>query len=189
MQEFFKTQYGFSDYQIAQLAFTAKMVGAECSKLCIMGFLFKDCFLLYLFAVAIMMLMRYSTGGLHCRTYWGCFFVSLSYMFLVLKVLPWMAVTKLTQMLFLFVCIFCNYFIGPVTSKVHRPLSEKTTKRVRLQSFVSIFFYLMLTFIVPESCYITTGFWVIILHTLQLAAAKILKMKGEQKHEELAYQN
>ena len=70
MHNFFKQQYGFSDYQIAQLAFTAKTVGAEISKLLIMGFIFKDNLDLYIFAVIIMMLMRSSTGGLHCRTYW-----------------------------------------------------------------------------------------------------------------------
>ena len=189
MHNFLKQQYGFSDYQIAQLAFTAKTVGAEISKLLIMGFIFKDNLDLYIFAVIIMMLMRSSTGGLHCRTYWGCFFVSLAYMFLALSVMPLIPVNKLLQMILLFLCILCNYYIGPVTSAVHRPLSERVTKRVKLQSFVIIFFYLSLTFIVPENPYITVGFWVIILHTLQLSAAKILKMKGERKYEELAYQN
>lgn len=186
MQKFLKEQYGFSDYQIAQLAFTGKTVAAETSKLLIMGFIFRNELSLYLFAVAIMMLLRSSTGGLHCRTYLGCFFVSLAYMFLSLTVMPLIPVNKLLQMILLFLCILCNYYIGPVTSAVHRPLSEKVTKRVRLQSFIIIFFYLTLTYIVPENPYITVGFWVIILHTLQLIAAKIRKMKGEQKYEELA---
>ena len=86
-------------------------------------------------------------------------------------------------MILLFACILCNYFIGPVTSKVRRPLPEKTVKRVRVQAFVIIFFYLTLTYIVPESPYITVGFWVIILHTLQLITAKLIKMKGAYDYE------
>ena len=54
---------------------------------------------------------------------------------------------------------------------------------LRVQAFVIIFFYLTLTYIVPESPYITVGFWVIILHTLQLITAKLIKMKGAYDYE------
>ena len=67
-------------------------------------------------------------------------------------------------------------------------MSEKTIRRVQGQAFVIIFFYLILMYITPESPYITAGFWVIILHTMQLIAAKLLKMKGEKNYENQAYQ-
>ncbi len=81
-------------------------------------------------------------------------------------------------MIFLFVCMLCNYFVGPVTSTVHVALSEQHVSKVRMQAFVFIFFYIVALYIVPENAYMTVGFWVIILHTLQLIAARILK-KGE----------
>ena len=83
-------------------------------------------------------------------------------------------------MILLFICMLVNYYIGPVTSAVRRPLQEKVIKRVRIQAFIIIFFYLTLTYILPETVYVTAGFWVVILHTLQLVAAKILK-KGREK--------
>lgn len=188
MREFLKTQYQFSDFQIAQLNYTWKSLASEFSKLILMGILFHNILGVYAFAVMIMMLLRSSTGGLHCRTYISCFLVSFTYMFLALAVLPAIPVNKLVQMILLFVCILCNYYIGPVTSAVHRPLSEKIIHRVRGQAFLIIFFYLVLTYITPENPYITAGFWVIILHTTQLIAAKLLKMKGVNQYEGQTYQ-
>ena len=178
MHEFLKREYQFSDFQIAQLNYLWKTMASEISKLLIMGIIFKDILGIYIFAVVVMMLLRSATGGLHCLTY----------MFLSLIVLPVFPVNKLLQMVLLFACILCNYFIGPVTSKYRRPMSEKTIRRVQGQAFVIIFFYLILMYITPESPYITAGFWVIILHTMQLIAAKLLKMKGEKNYENQAYQ-
>lgn len=188
MREFLKREYQFSDFQIAQLGYLWKTVSSELSKLLIMGIIFKDMLGVYAFAVVVMMLLRSATGGLHCRKYISCFLVSLTYMFLSLVVLPVIPVNKLLQMILLFACILCNYYIGPVTSEFRRPMSEKLIHRVRGQAFVIIFFYLVLMYITPENPYITAGFWVIILHTMQLIAAKLLKMKGERRYESQTYQ-
>ena len=180
MHDFLKEQYEFSDYQIAQLKYFFKTVTAEFSKLAIMAFLFRDKIGLYFFAITVMLLLRTSTGGLHCKTYWGCFGVSLGYMVLSIEILPLLTVNKLLQLVLLFICMLVNHYIGPITSAVRRPLQEHVIKRVRIQAFLIIFFYLTLTYILPETPYITAGFWVVILHTVQLIAAKILK-KGKSK--------
>ncbi|MCM1134239.1 MAG: accessory gene regulator B family protein [Clostridium sp.] len=178
MQEFLKRQYQFSDFQIAQLQFFGKTIASELSKLLIMGFVFKDRLGLYLFAMAIMLPLRIAVGGLHCKTYFSCFLVTFSYTFLSLMVLPSIPVNKLCQMILLFICMLCNYYIGPVTSTVHVALSKHHVKKVRIQAFLLIFFYIVVLYIVPESPYMTVGFWVIILHSLQLILARIIK-KGE----------
>lgn len=125
MHEFLKTQYQFSDFQIKQLGYLGKTLASEFSKLIIMGILFRDILGIYAFAVMIMMLLRSSTGGLHCHKYISCFLVSFTYMFLSLVVLPAVPVNKLLQMILLFLCILCNYYIGPVTSEFRRPMAEK----------------------------------------------------------------
>ena len=188
MRELLKTQYEFSDFQIAQLNYLWKMFISEFSKLLIMGIIFRNILGIYIFAVVVMLLLRFSTGGLHCHTYLSCFLVSFTYIFLALAVLPVIPVNKLLQMILLFACILCNYYIGPVTSKFRRPPSEKMIKRVRGQAFVIIFFYLTFTYITPENPYITAGFWVIILHTMQLVAAKLINVKGVNRHENQTYQ-
>lgn len=184
MHEFLKEQYQFSDFQIAQLQYTWKTFSSEFSKLLIMGLIFRHILGRYVFAVAIMMLLRTATGGLHCKKYISCFFVSFTYMFLSLVILPSIPVNKVFQLILLFICMLCNYYIGPVTSAVHRPLSEGCTKKVKIQAFLIIFFYLTLTYILPENPYFTCGFWVIILNTLQLTAAKLLKKEGNYRERE-----
>lgn len=175
MEKFLREQYQFSDFQIAQLQYTWKTFSSEFSKLLIMGLVFRNILGRYVFAVTVMLLLRTATGGLHCKKYISCFLVSFTYMFLSLTVLPFVPVNKVFQLILLFICMLCNYYIGPVTSAVHRPLSNDCIKRVKIQAFLVIFFYMVLAYIVPESPYITCGFWVIILHTLQLTTAKILK--------------
>lgn len=182
MHEFLKEQYQFSDFQIAQLQYTWKTFASEFSKLLIMGLLFRHDFGKYIFSVTIMLLLRTATGGLHCKKYITCFLVSFTYMFLSLMVLPMISVNKVFQLILLFICMLCTYYIGPVTSAVHRELSLGCRKRVKVQAFLIIFFYLTLMYIVPENPYFVCGFWVIILNTLQLMAAKV------QKKEVLVYE-
>lgn len=184
MHELLKEQYGFSDYQVAQLKFLVKTLVSEFSKLLLMGIIFRKELGMYLFAVTIMILLRTATGGIHCKNYISCFLVSFTYMFLSLILLPNIAVNKVFQLIILFLCMLCNYYIGPVTSAVHAPLGKSLVKRVRIQAFLVIFFYLTLTYIVPENPYMVAGMWVIILHTLQLAAARIIK-KGEPYEREI----
>ena len=105
-------------------------------------------------------------------------------MFLAIMVMPQIPVNKVFQLILLFICMLCNYFVGPVTSTVHLPLKDGLVKKVKIQAFLFIFFFITVTYIVPESPYITVGFWVIILHTLQLAAARIIK-KGEPYEREI----
>ena len=181
MEKFLKEQYEFSDYQIAQLQYVAKTVASELSKLLIMGFLFRRQLGIYIAAVSLMLLLRTSTGGLHCKKYFSCFLMSFSFIFLCLSVLPNIPAPKVIQLPLLFICMLLNYYIGPVTSAVHRPLDEEHINRSKKHVLLTIFFYLTISYIAPENPYCTAGFWVVILHTLQLIAAKI-KKKGE-KHE------
>lgn len=184
MNEFLKKNYQFSDYQIAVLGFIAKTLASELSKLLIMGFIFRDRLGIYVAAVTVMIFLRTATGGLHCKTYISCLFASFTYLFLAIMVLPVIPVNKVFQLILLFVCMLCTYYVGPVTSTVHVPLKDGLVKRVKIQAFLFIFFFIVVTYIVPENPYITVGFWVIILHTLQLVVARIIK-KGDPYEREI----
>ena len=189
MKELLKKYYQFSDYQVAVLQFVGKTLASELSKLLIMGIIFHDRLDIYAVAVTVMIFLRTATGGLHCRRYISCLSASFTYLFLAIIVLPMMVmpqipVNKVFQLILLFICMLCNYFVGPVTSTVHLPLKDGLVKKVKIQAFLFIFFFITVTYIVPESPYITVGFWVIILHTLQLVAARIIK-KGEPYEREI----
>ena len=82
-------------------------------------------------------------------------------------------------MILLILCAVIDYSIGPVTSDVHLPLTEKVKQRGRICTVITISFFFILMYIIPENLYAITGFWIIISHTLQLIAAKIRKKGGQ----------
>ena len=178
MLELIKENYGFTDYQIAQLKYFFLTVFSELSKLFLIGLCFLDNVWLFIWTIVIFQIIRSSIGGLHCKTYWGCFFLSLSYMVLAIRILPLVPVSKLLQMVALLICIIIAYQIGPLTSVFHPVLSEDACQRLKNKVFMTIFIFLIALYILPENPYMTTGYWVIILNICQLVLAKILKKEG-----------
>lgn len=178
MLDFIQMKYGFTDYQTAQLRYFFLTVFGELSKLIIMSFLFREKIGLFIWAVFILRLTRSASGGLHCKTYWGCFFLSLIYMFLAIELLPLLPVNKFCQMVGLFICIVLSHHIGPITSSLHPVLSEEVSAKLKNKLVTVIFIFYIILFIMPQNQYMTVGFWVIILNTLQLTVAKLI-IKGE----------
>lgn len=180
MKELLKTTYDFSDYQIAQLEFLGKTMLSEFSKVFIIGLFFRDNLKLYFISMFILLLLRMSTGGLHCKTYMSCLVASCVYIIGTVKILPLIPVNIPTIIIFLVLCAIIDYKVGPVTSDVHMPLTEASKEKGRICTVLTITALLVLTFIIPENPYILVGFWIVISHTLQLIAAKIRK-KGVKK--------
>lgn len=178
MKEFLKNTYGFTNYQVAQLEFLGKTLLSEISKLIIMGFFFYDRLEIYLAAILMLLLLRTSTGGFHCKTYLSCLLVSFLYMVVCIRILPLIPINKFLGILMLLACLLINYRIGPVTSAIHMPLSEKNKQKGRLRALVIIVSFIFISCIIPEQKLFTVCFWVIIVHSLQLIYAKIQK-KGE----------
>lgn len=173
-------KYNFSNYQIAQLNFLFKTIISETSKIFLMGILFWNHFTEYLYALCIMMILRCTTGGMHFYTYWSCFLVSVLYLSSAIYVLPQLKLPLYLKIILLLINIIICYFIGPVTSKYRPPMSIKTFKRSQAITCFTIFCYSILVYIIPENLFITIGFWIIILHTLQLIVAKL---KRKEKNE------
>lgn len=178
MLEFIQKKYKFTDFQTAQLRYFFLTVFGELSKLIIMGFLFREKLALFIWAVFILRLTRSASGGLHCKTYWGCFLLSLLYMFSAIELLPLVPVDKFWQMAGLLICIIVSHHIGPVTSALHPVLSEEVSTKLKYKLVTVIFIFYLLLFIMPQNPYMTVGFWVIILNTMQLTVAKFT-IKGE----------
>ncbi len=178
MLELIKKNYGFTDYQIAQLKFFFLTLFSEISKLLLISLCFLDDIPLFICTLFIFQILRSSCGGLHCKTYLGCFAVSLGYMIFAIRILPLIPMDKLFQMITLLLCIIITYHIGPLTSVFHPTLSESVCSHLKNKVFMIIFVFLIILYILPENAYTTTGYWVIILNTCQLLLAKILKKEG-----------
>ena len=175
MKELLKSTYQFTDYQIAQLEFLAKTLLSEISKIFIIGLFFWKELPFFFISMLIMAILRTSTGGLHCKTYLSCLVVSWFYIVFTIKVLPLLPMQQIPAIFMLILCAVTDYYIGPVTSDVHLPLTESVKQKGRIRTLFTIIIFLIFMIFFPKNTYVITGFWIIISHTLQLIAAKIRK--------------
>ena len=173
-----KNKYGLSNYQIAQLHFVLKSSLSEISKIFIIGVIFHDHLKIYLFLLFIMSILRTFSGGIHFYTYAGCLVTSIVYIWIIISLLSHIVIPLYVRMFLLLLCIMICYRIAPVLSKYRANFPKKQLYFSRNITCISIFIYTIIIYIIPENHYFVSGFWMIILHSLQLFIAKIQK-KGD----------
>ena len=174
----FQTKYNFSNYQIAQLRFLFITLASEISKILIMGILFYNKFPLYLFALFVMLCLRSTTGGLHFYTYKSCLFASAVFLWLAIHILPSISIPVFLSLIILLMCIITCYTIGPITSKYRPAPSQNKSQKYRSLTCGFIFIYSVIFYIFSDHILLITGFWVIVLHSLQLVLAKLKRKEN-----------
>lgn len=167
-------RYDFTDYQIAQLKYTFTILFSELSKFVIISFFFRDCFVWYLYAAALLGLLRTSTGGLHAKTYWGCLLMSLVFFCASIYLLPQIEISKICMSVLILGCMAAIYLIGPVASVYRTPPTDSMKKRLVAQSLITVLIHLILFWLIDNKVFIV-GCWVILLQTVQLVVARILR--------------
>lgn len=169
-------KYGFTDYQIAQLKYTFTILFSELSKFVVISFLFRNCFALYLYAAVLLGILRISTGGLHAKTYWGCFLMSLTFFCASIYLLPQIAISTICMSVLILGCMTAICLIGPIPSVYRTPPTDSMKKRLVAQSLIIVFIQLNLSWFFDNEIFVV-GNWVVILQTIQLFAAKIYHMR------------
>lgn len=178
LKHYLKEKCNLSNYQIAQLVFLIKTLSSEVSKMIIMAIIFYKYLPLYFFALFIMIVLRCNTGGIHFYTYIGCFITSTLFLLLGIILLPDMTIPLNIKILLLLLCIITCYHIGPIPSKYRPAYSKQFIRKCKSNVSFFIFLYSILLYIIPESPYLIVGFWIIILHTLQLIIAKYTRKEA-----------
>lgn len=167
-----KIRYGLTDYQIALLRYLLFTFLSESSKLFFILFLYRRHLALCIATLLFLCCIRRTAGGFHCNTYAGCLLVSTGFAVLCLTLLPLVSLTKTARILLCMVCILINYALAPVSSSKRPVLSATKKKQFKWIStgILIVFFFILL--ITPENEYMVSGFWVIILHAVQLHRKK-----------------
>lgn len=170
---FLQTNYHYTDYQIKVMDYFIKTCLSEISKFMLMGFFFSyfSAFPYYLYATLILWVLRFCSGGLHCKTYMGCLLFSHTYLVLCILVLPRLYLSTIWELILLLMCIVISYFIAPVPSIYRQHITSNHRKQYRTYLFIFLFIHFIFTFIFPQNQYLTVGFWVIMIHMLQLTIA------------------
>ncbi len=177
--------YGLTDYQRKQLKYLVLTLLSESSKLLLLAFCFRDRLPAFLFATFLLLLLRSSQGGWHCNTYLSCFLLSFLYYFAALRLLPRLPLPGIAQKVLLLLCLLINCLAGPVTSSKRPRLEPDMIRKSRIRIFAIHCCYLVLTMCIPPSFCMQVGFWVFMLHTLQLLTAKFYRKEVPYETEKL----
>ena len=147
----------------------------ELAKLAIYTFLFAflDKLSQYLFIIIVLFPVRWSSGGLHSKTFWGCFFYSLL-MFIgliyVAPILPYPHTVSfaLLGILALFSCSHVPY------TPAFRPITNgRTICKLRCFYIAAIFLWIaLLNWPAFPDAYVSSGFYTILFQVVQLFIPK-----------------
>lgn len=170
----------YTRYQVKKIVYVVKTLSSDISKLLLMGIFFHKQLPAYIVALTFLFLLRSYSGGLHFNTYLGCFLTSLTYFILSILVLPTIQIDFVQKIILLTTCMIICDRIGPITSKHRPPLSQPKILICRNITVCIIFLCIIIQYVIPGNPYINIGFWVVILHTLQLFAAKLINYVKKQ---------
>lgn len=184
IHNYLQTNFNYTDYQIAQIRYTVVSLLSEISKLILMGlfFAYTGHFLQYLVSVTVLSALRTCTGGLHFKHYTSCLAVSFVLIYLSVSQLPYIPMIRSLYFLCLLTCVLINYRYAPIVSCYRPTPSGVRIQKSKQQSFLIITAYALILFVLPITPYLITGFWIIMLQSLQLIIAKFIK-KEERANE------
>lgn len=175
-------KYELTDYQTRLLKYYLTVIGGETVKLLAIGCLFLKQYPTYLWCVLLFALIHMSTGGAHCRTYLGCLAASAVLFVLCIDILPYIELSLIGRIGLLAVCAMINCFTGPVMTKERRARFQdeavlaKSKKKALFRILAVIGCFIIYSCRCPEAAVAKAGFWIVLLDTIQLAAAKMITL-------------
>lgn len=113
--------------------------------------------------------------------YLTCLIMSFLIFFTAIDILLPIQLTRQVQLPALAACILVNLKFAPVVSR-HRPVPGKERiRKSRIESVVMIAIFSLLLYVLPSNQYISVGFWIILLQSVQLAAAYYGKRRSDHE--------
>ncbi len=175
-------RYELTDYQTRLLKYYLTVFFGETAKLLAIGCLFPDRYPTYLWCVLLFAMIHTATGGAHCRTYLGCLAASAAFFVLCIDILPYIEIALIWRIALLVVCGIIHCYIGPVMTRERRArfkseeILAKSKKRSLIRIWAVIGCFIVYSCWTPETLPAKAGFWIILLDTIQLTAAKMMHL-------------
>lgn len=174
----------FSAYEIEQLRYLYLSIFYDLSKFLIL-FLFYRIFDLQIeFCIEMLILMsiRNFYGGIHCQHYSSCFIFTCIFSLAGIILSHSAQLSSNVQISVLIIMSAICIILKPVTAS-SRPKPEKNIMIIyQLCGAFVLLLYLIAFISLKTFPYSNLCFWVIVLHTLQLIAAKLFR-KGENRND------
>lgn len=171
----------FTSYELELLRYLYLCIAYDGSKFLIMLIFFSFFHLGREFCMEILFLLslRNFFGGLHFKHYSSCFAFTFAFSSVGIILSHLVVLDKQLQISLLAVIILLSAAIKPIVSANRPPLSTKQESIYHCCGMTVLLVYFVLFLTLQTFPYRNICFWVIILQTLQLIAAKLL-MKGEK---------
>lgn len=134
----------------------------------------------FVFAFLIFFPIRQISGGLHFKHYLSCLMFSFVFMYLTVVVLAPVRLGLAVAIPVLAVCAAVVYLVGPIRPLSRPALSKQEFEEHRRRAFSIVCYEIVLILLFFDSALASAGYWTIILHTMQLIIAFILKKGGER---------
>lgn len=134
----------------------------------------------FIFAFLIFYPIRQISGGLHYKHYFSCLVFSFVYMVLVVTVLAPLTLNLAAVVPILAVCATVVYAIGSIRPPSRPALNQQEFAEQRRKALNIVCYESVLIVLFFDSRLASAGYWTIILHTLQLVMAFIIKKGGER---------
>lgn len=160
-------------YQKKMMIFFFKCIASELSKTLIFFLIFYALGLAGRFweALFFMMLYRTSSGGLHCKSYLSCLALSFVIIFSGVFLGIHIPVSIYVLIPVTLVLAIIAYTLSPVQAPTRPPLEERLVQRAKKRTFISIMIFLIIGCIFPDKPLTGIGFWLLVLHDVQLYIA------------------
>lgn len=123
----------------------------------------------YLFILAVLFPIRWFSGGIHARTFWGCFFASLILLTGLIYLPPILPYPN--ALLFFLLCILFFLSVPHVPyTPAFRPITSARNIRILRIFYIAVFctWIAILNLVELPSQYVSSGFYTMLCQVVQL---------------------
>lgn len=180
MQKILRMAYentGLSSKEQKFLTFRLKCMLYDVSKVILFVLFFTAIHKLdsFVYAFLIFFPVRQVSGGLHFKHYVSCLLFSFAYMYTAVILLAPIKLALAVVIPILAACAVVIYRVGPILSPTRPALTKQEFTERRQKAFNIICYEIVLTILFFDSGLASAGYWTIVMHTLQLVTAWIIK--------------
>lgn len=157
--------------------FYLKCLLMEGSKILLFTFTFWKLGLIreYWMTLFVLLLLRTNGGGIHCKHYISCFFVSFVVLYASIVIPLYVHLPSACSLVLLIMSGYLGYRLVPIVSETRPEPSSKVIEKSKRNTVLVISAFFVLICISPYNLYLNIGVWTIIIHIIQLLIAKFYK--------------
>ena len=168
------TKTELTKYEKALLQFYLKGIFSDLSKSLIFFLIFyalgfhKE----FLCGILFLVLFRIYSGGIHCKTYLRCLILSFVILSSGILLGTYFYPRKIIKLLLSVICCTVTCYFTPITAPSRPKLSNKAVLILKIKEAVIISSFIFVLLFAKQNLYINIGFWILMLHTMQLVVAE-----------------